>query len=211
MKFYSFFIFIILFINLVGASDPTFQINKEFDLKRVCSFKGFNCEESFICNLTLSKPDGTLILNNSQMTNSVSYRNMTINSTQNNQLGFHKAIMECNNGTNAGMDTFDIVITADGKEYKSFPNQFFIILLGVIFVILGVLVDRLRLFKYLGSALFMVFGVLTLYPGYNFINWGTLMGKTLGFILIGLGFYFLLEDSFSRSGQSEHPDQNFDD
>ena len=49
----------------------------------------------------------------------------------------------------------------------------------------------------------MIMGVITIYPGYSFINYTTLLGKGLGFILIGLGFYFLIEDSFSRNKQED--------
>jgi hypothetical protein len=210
MKFSYFFLFFFIFlIGSVSAVDPTFQVNKQFDLKRTCSNQGFFCDGDFDCNITISYPNGTAFINNSPMTNDVSYRNITITQAQNRELGILKAIHSCNNGTDAGLETFDIFITADGREFKDFPNQFFIILLGVGFVVLGSLVDKLRLFKYLGGVLFMVMGVLTLYPGFNFINWSTLMGKAFGFILIGMGFYFLIEDSFSRSKQAEHPDQDF--
>ncbi len=49
----------------------------------------------------------------------------------------------------------------------------------------------------------MVSGVLTLFPGYGFINHSTLMGQLLGTIGIGLGFYFMIEDSFSKDEQDE--------
>ena len=49
----------------------------------------------------------------------------------------------------------------------------------------------------------MIMGTLTLFPGYNFINHTNLFGLSLGTILIAMGFYFLVEDSFSRKGQQE--------
>ena len=67
----------------------------------------------------------------------------------------------------------------------------------------GFVTERLRMFKHLGSILLIIVGIITLYPGYNFINYSTLLGKALGFILIGLGFYFWIEDSFSRDKQEE--------
>ena len=50
----------------------------------------------------------------------------------------------------------------------------------------------------------LVLGVITLWPGYAFINFSTLLGKVVGFSSIGLGFYFMLEDSFSREKQTEY-------
>ncbi len=206
----------IILINLMLVSaieDPTFQHNNAFDLKRGCSDLGFFCDSSFNCNITLIYPDGTILRDNQLMTDATSYRNITIVQSENNQLGFIKAIQSCNNGTSAGLETFDIAITADGKKFQVFPTQFPVILLGFLFIILGIVTtnERLRLFKHIGSLILLVMGVVTLYPGYSFINWSNLMGKSIGFSLIALGFYFLIEDSFSRSEQSERFQQDFEE
>lgn len=97
--------------------------------------------------------------------------------------------------------TFDV--TADGNPTQDFPTQFIFIALAVIFVFIGTLNDKLSLFQNLGAALLMVMGVLTLYPGYSFINHTTLTGLGLGTVLIGLGFWFLIEKSFSGDRQVE--------
>ncbi len=202
------FLFIFLALPLVTAQkDPTFQFNKQFDLKRPCSNNGFFCDSGYECNLTLIYPDGNLLVNNQITADQVSFRNITISQASNNQLGVIEAIHSCNNGTQAGLDTFDVIITADGKEFQAFPNQFFIIIIGLMMVGAGFVMDRLRMFKHMGSILLIIMGVVTLYPGYNFINYSTLLGKALGIILIGLGFYFWIEDSFSRDKQEEGFDQ----
>ena len=214
MKTPSFLFFLLLLIflvlPLVNAEDLTFQVNKNFDLKRACSDRGFFCDNGFDCNLTLIYPDGNLMIDNKNMTFSGSFRNFTINYTQNNQLGLHPAIMECSNGTDAGIDTFQVVITADGKEFQVFPTQIIIIFFGFALIGVGFISERLRMFKHLGSILIIIMGVLTLYPGYSFINWTTLMGKGFGFTLCGIGFYFLIEGAFSREKQVETYQQDDD-
>lgn len=197
----------ILLISLVSAIDPVFQVNKEFDLKRACSDNGFFCGNDFTCNITLISPDGTLITNNTIMTDQISFRNITVTQVQNDELGIIKAIEGCNNVTLAGLDTFDIFITADGKPFQQFPIQFVVIILSLILVGVGLIQGRLRMFKHIGSMLMLIMGVITLFPGYSFINWTTLMGKGMGFGLIGLGMFFLIEDAFSRDEQDEHFEQ----
>lgn len=206
---FSFFVFLIIALPMVMAKeeDPTFQFNKKFDLKRMCSDGGFFCGSDFKCNITLIYPDGRLIINNQRMTDQVSFRNITVLQSQNNQLGFIKAIESCNNVSNAGSETFDVAITADGKKFQVFPIEFVVIIIGLVMVGVGLIVDRLRLFKHLGSIIVMIMGVVTLYPGYSFINYSTLTGKVIGFVFIGLGFYFMIEDSFSRDKQEETYDQ----
>lgn len=203
------FIFLLLFLALplVAAQQETFQFNKQFDLKRGCFNEGFFCNANFVCNITLIYPNGNILINNQLMTIQGSFRNITISQSQNNQLGIIEAITSCNNGTDAGGDTFEIEITGDGLPSQVFPTQFSIILLGFLLIAGGSFNDRFNLLKVAGSILIMVMGVLTLYPGYSFINYSNLMGQTMGVIFIALGFYFMIEHNFSRDSQSDHFNQ----
>jgi len=208
-KILTTFLFVIILTATASAQQtlneqiPSFQHNAQFDLKRACFNNGFFCESNFVCNITLLYPNGEVLVNNQIMGNQVSYRNITVSAASNNQLGFVQAIESCGNSTNAGPDTFTIAITGDGKPFQIFPQQFFIIILAFFLVVLGLVQEKLRLFKHMGSILMMIMGVITIYPGYSFINHTTLLGQGLGFILVGLGFYFLIEDSFSRNKQED--------
>ena len=143
------------------------------------------------------------MVNNQVMTNQDSFHNITIDQSDNDQLGNANAIMSCNNVTDGGPDTFVVEITGDGESYRTFPHQFVVIIFAIFMAVIGLVNDRLRLFKHMGAMLLMVMGVITLFPGYAFINYSTLMGLSLGSIFIGSGFYFLIEDSFSRNKQEE--------
>lgn len=206
MKIQTLFLTFLLFFTLTFVSaveDQSFKVNQDFDLKRTCDNNGFFCTSNVDCNITIIKPDGTIMIQDINMTFNPTFRNVTVLASDNNQLGFAKAIQGCANATNGGVDTFDIAITGDGNPWRQFPQEFFIIILGFIFIVLGFAKERLKMFKSIGSIIFMVMGILTLFPGYAFINWTTLMGKVLGFGLIGLGFYFLVEDSFGRGTEQE--------
>lgn len=209
-RFFLFLLISVLLVATVQAQEtlteqiPSFQFDKEFDLQRGCFNNGFFCGTDFICNISLFHADGNVVLNNTVMTNQGSFRNVTITQAQNDQLGFIKAIESCNNVTLAGGDTFLIAITGDGKPFRQFPQQFFLIFLAITITLIGFSTDRLRILKHGGAMFMIVMGVITLYPGYAFINWSTLTGQAMGFVLIGLGFYFLVEDSFSRNKQEDN-------
>ena len=191
----------------VGAQDENFRFNREFDLKRGCFDSGAFCGSNFDCNITLIYPDGSLLVDNSPMTDQISYRNITINQPLNSQLGIIKAIQSCGNTTDFGAETYDIQITADGRPSQPFPLQFSISLLSIVLVGIGLISDKLRLFQMIGAMMMIAMGVMTLYPGYSFINYSTLTGQALGFGLLGLGFYFFISHSFSREEQTEGFDQ----
>lgn len=108
-------------------------------------------------------------------------------------------------------ESIDFNITVDGHTIQTFPYQFFVMVLGLILIIVSYTNDRLSLFRYMGSMIMMVMGVITLYPGFGYINWDTLIGKVLGFGTIAIGFYFLIEDSFSRRKQASHYDYGHDE
>lgn len=119
------------------------------------------------------------------------------------RLGRYTYIIECNTSSLGGAVSVGFDVTANGFAHQTFPPQFSITVFAFLLVAFGMTEERRRLFKYAGSILLMVMGVLTLYPGYGFINWTTLTGKAIGVTLVGLGFYFLIEDSFSRDKQEE--------
>lgn len=202
-------LFFLLFIVLLSSPlilaqvELNFAYGKTFDIKRPCFNNGTFCSGVATCNITISYPDGNVLQNNIPMSRNGSFFNRTIPSGLNNQLGNSPTIMSCCDGNDCGADTFDIQITGDGKPAQTFPLQFAVIFFAFLLIGSGLVQDRFRLFKYIGSLLLMVMGVLTLYPGYSFINWTTLMGKGIGFSSIGIGFYFLLEDAFSRDEQQD--------
>ncbi len=200
-------LFLLSFVSADVEKNPTFQFGKEFDLKRGCFDSGSFCDSNFECNITILYPNHVVMISDRVMTDQTSYRNVTINAAENNRLGFSNAIQSCTNGTASGAETFTIAITGDGEEFQAFPQQFTIIIFGFIFIFFGLMKDRYRMFKHLGSVIVMIMGVITVYPGYSFINWSTLTGQVLGFSCIGLGFYFLIEDSFSRGDQEERYQQ----
>ena len=216
MKFSFFFFFLfsfLLLIPIISSSDLTFQYGKEFDIKRPCFNNGTYCTLSRGCNLSITYPDGSSLLNNGVMTNNETYSNYTIFSTSNNQLGELSATMMCCDSAPliaCNFNTFTIEITGDGEPYRTFPHQFSIIIMGFLMIGAGFAKENLRIFKTMGAMVIILMGVLTLYPGYSFINWTTLMGKGMGFTFLGLGFYFLIEDGFSREKQVETYQQNDD-
>ena len=90
------------------------------------------------------------------------------------------------------------------------PNELIVLGAGYVLLFVGISIDKLRLVKYMGAILLMTMGVYTLFPGYAGINHEGLVGLSLGTISIALGFFYLLEDSFSFDKQVETFDQHDD-
>ena len=163
------------------------------------------------CNYHLFSNTGSLIVNQQQMVFDVVGLDYEINILQGNftRLGEYSYLIVCNDTASSlgGLVSVAMEVTADGKPSKPFPIQFSLIIFSFFLIVVGLVKERFRLFQLAGSIFMMVMGVLTLFPGYSFINWTTLTGLSLGTILIGMGFYFLLEPAFSREEQEEHFEQ----
>jgi len=207
-------LFLMILIPIISAEvELTIPFNKNYQIKRACFNNGTYCSSSAECNFTLTYPNGNTLFDNVLMTNRNSFHELNISSSLVNQLGEYPAIMICcdtgGDITGCSEDTFEILVTGDGQGQDSFPIQLSILILSYICVAVGSTKENLRLFKNLGAIMMMVMGVITLYPGYAQINYSNLVGQSLGFASIGLGFFFLIGDSFTRkiSEQGEYYDQ----
>ena len=196
-KIYLILIMGIFLISLVSAecSIPTVKQGNTIQLTQSCT----NCTQ---VNLTkVLFPNNTIsLLGQFPMTANGSNYNFTFSNT--NTLGNHIYYAEgdLNGVLFSQACSFDV--TTDGNPIQIFPYQFALIFFSFLLIFLSYFNERLNLFRYLGSIMIMTLGVITLYPGYSLINWTTFTGQLLGISLIGLGFYFLIEDSFSRKEQA---------
>ena len=203
-------IFVSLLISFASAEIQTlgtFQQGQNINLIQICATCTFN-------NITsVLDPNSNQVIGEFVMTRTGSVYNFTLTSGNVTLLGKYivNGIGDLD-GTNT-IWNYDFDLTADGRPFQKFPNQFAVILFALILIVFGLTNERYTLLKHMGSLIFMVMGVLTLFPGYNFINHTTLFGLALGSILVGIGFWFFIEDSFSRTAQEGrfNQDQGFEE
>lgn len=194
----------------VSADDLILSYGSNYDIQRDCFNNNTYCSNTAQCNLTIKSIEGQILINNQPMQNQVSFHNLSTTNTVLKDLERFPTTMICSDNSLSGFDTFDIIITADGKDPSNFPITLVFLFIGFGILGIGLINEKLRLFKTLGSFVIMAMGVLTLWPGYSIINYTTLAGKAVGFTAIGLGTYFVIEDVFSRDKQVEGYNQNDD-
>ena len=202
-KIFVTFLLGLFLISMISAL--TFQQARDVDIKIVCINAGF-CTSAAQCNVSIFSPTEFVLLDGVEATqsSSLAFHNITLNSTQTIDLGEYRVGGFCKDGSVTQLVDFPFTITADGKPFQNFPTPFTIIILGLLLVWAGSLLEKMTLFKTMGSLILIIMGVITLFPGYSFINWTTLLGKALGFGLIAIGSYFLINDAFSRDKQQQH-------
>lgn len=181
------------FATATEKSLGSVQQNTCARLKQTCA----NCSFVNITSITLKNIQ---YVSNVQMTKSIVDFNYTFCNTS--TMGEYTYVTYGNpDGTttcNTCSEPVTFQVTADGNPYQSFPYQIILLMLGFIFVFIG-LFYKANLITYLGATITLVMGILTLYPGYNYINYSNLTGQLLGISSIGAGFYYLLHDFLEKN------------
>lgn len=204
-------LFLFLFLTLISgafAQTATAPYGEQYNLVRNCQNNGSDCSPTASCNLTVASADtGIILVDNQPLTNQNNYFNYTFYPLQLPKLGEYPSKQVCSDSGGAingqGYELFTIQLTADGKPYQSFPIQIMLFIFGMCLIVLGKYHEDFSILQSVGAIMVMIFGVITLYPGYSYINWTNLYGKVMGSASFGLGFYFMIEKSFSRDNQVE--------
>lgn len=213
---FSLLFFLFLVLPLVSAQeittdDITIPFNQLYDVKRQCFNNGTFCSSTATCNLTIINADGHADVANLEMTNQIAFHNRTILV---NALGIGTGTMVCEDSggdlDGKNFDQFRVEVTGDGLKFQVFPYQFFILIIGIFGIGLGKWKEDLGLLQIMGAIIVMIFGVITLFPGYAGINYSNLSGQSLGIASLGIGFWFMIEQSFSLSRQVESFQQDDD-
>ena len=180
-------IFLMAIVPMVsaGADDPDFTFKQvtQIDLKRPCFNNGTWCSPSAICNITIQSPNGDLIINNTRMTNQVSYHNVTLAKSQTVSLGTYKADMICGDGGLFGSDTFFYQITPSGD--KDILGLTIILILLIYIITFFGFFGKHEWISVLGSLGMIILGLYTMVSGVDIYR--NFMTDAFSIITIGLG------------------------
>jgi len=130
----------ILIVMLLGifliasASALTYQADTDFDINIVCINVGF-CSAAAECNASIFSPDGTVLLDGVQATQSASLAvyNLSLNSTQTSDLGEYQVGGFCKDGSVTQIIDFTFQVTPTGGDLDTGQG---IIVVGLIIILL---------------------------------------------------------------------------
>jgi hypothetical protein len=173
----------ITFLELTMVSGAQiFKQNTPTDLKIQCIINGTFCSGSATCNVSVTNPDGSLLINNQGMTNQGSFHNYTLPDTA--TLGDYLCSATCCDGSYCGTGTdCDYMITTTGSDKTLYLPLF--LLLGA-FIIFG-FASYLKN-EYVGlfsGFLFIIAGVYMMIFGLG--NFADMYTRAISFISLGIG------------------------
>lgn len=216
-SFKQYFIFLPLFFSFIlflsFTSAAAVQINQNVDqgitidypkYESIRQLESFNLSVHTInnsdgkiinspnCTLQIQKSNGQIALDDVPLNKIGNHHNYFITLENFSEMGQYAFFINCEDINIGGFASGIFTITANGEPYQNFPIQFQIIILGISLLVLGYSKRNLSLFRFFGAIIILMMGVLTFYPGYNFINYSSYLGKLLGFILVSGGTYFII-------------------
>jgi len=181
--------------NVMATSSYVFEQYSSPNLKVPC----FNelsdyCDVATTCNITISNPSFSTIVDNQGMAWSSSYYSYQLNSTQTQWTGSYPVTVVCK-GTSMGYSTFSFDVTSGGNT-ETYTG--YILLWILIFVVMWVLMviaikienEILAFFAAMGL---MAFSVSLIIYGTNLNSFVT---RSFALINIGVGAYILISSAY---------------
>jgi len=160
--------------------DYVFKVHQEIDLKRPCWNNGTYCSPAAICNLTTLYPNGTALLSNEKMSNSISYFNMTLKPQA---TGLFFNLMTCHDGDQYGSETFYFKVNPTGDS-RSISLPLILLIASLSFFVIGIVVKN-PIVGFIDGVLFLITGIYVMI--YGFADLANLYTRTIGIVSIGLG------------------------
>jgi len=170
--------------------DDSFQINTRVDYKKPCFNNGTYCSGVATCNYTIYNPDNTILINNLEGTNNISYYNISFIVSN---IGIYKVDMTCVDGSLTGAETLYFEVTGSGFN-NTIGFYALILILSIGIMVLGF---------WKQDAIIVIFGSFGLYfLGIWILFYGLAGFKdpiytwSSGLIVLGLAFYISARSSY---------------
>jgi len=186
---------LILVITTVTASSVTYPKGITTDIKIPCLNNDTSCSPSATCNVSISYPNGTSIVKDAIMTNSLQYFNYTLDGSQMNQLGRYQYIAICQDGGSNGysLDSFEVTSTGATNEFWIDLILFIFIGFAIFLFIFGInkgdaWITLMSSFLFIFAGFWIYYNPIFYLP--DFIN------LALSFITWGFGAYILLKTAY---------------
>lgn len=138
-------IIILTIVYSQGVSAETYRQGDIIDLKQSCIFNGAYCDNNYLCNITSTYPNGSILINNQLMTYQTSYYNYTLNPNFQLSLGEYQWRMMCTNGVYNGTNDYSFTITYTGTNPTITQGIIYLILLIIcLFITIGLIIAAVK-------------------------------------------------------------------
>jgi len=181
-------------LNFASALDEdlTFKQWDSVDIKLPCSYKGANCDASAICNISITFPNGTFMVENKPMTNTGNgMPNYTMPTT--GVIGEHNYKQTCTQSGLSADDSGVITITTTGIGSNN-KLPIFLLIFAVILLVFGIVLEQ-PMMGFFSGILFIMIGMYLMIYGFGDIS--DLYTRAFALIILALGMVITIMAGFS--------------
>lgn len=181
---------LLLVIVLPSIHAEIYKQNSIIELKVPCSYNGTFCDTTALCNVTISYPNSSLLVDDGNMTNTGNGMPFYL-LPDTSITGVYLYNSECCQADACDSYSSSFEITPSGIIQTSIlenPIILILISLGLILLILGIYLFA-PAFAFLGALMFLLSGVYTMIYGFN--NVADLYTRGIAVTLMGVGIIFM--------------------
>jgi len=198
IKCLIFLLFVVVIINFVSATE-VFRQNEEVNLIKSVRVNG-GLSTDLLCNITVTNPNGLVIVEFSEMTNQTSFHNFTFPINNITELGIYDYDIYCTDGNLNATNSYQFDVTPSGKRFETSDAIIFAIIIVSMFLVSLFFLYMARQTESDGIKLFFmllsfVMVILTAGTGRVLIDYlpisGGINGLVTSFLFI-LGIVFVL-------------------
>lgn len=182
MKYLYLTLLLLLIIPLVSAQEGVYPRNKQLDLKVQCLNNGSYCSSTAVCNITVTYPNNSLLVNNRPMSNQVAYHNYTLLPQYTLTTGTYDANVICNDGAVKPNVQFSYDITPSGAT-NLLGFYFLVIILSLGLIVVGLWQKSITITMF-GTLGLTMFGLWVLFYGIDIYK--NTLTDSIAIIILGL-------------------------
>lgn len=180
--------------DIYAAPSYTFERNERVDLRVACVDEVEQpCNSTIDCNITILRPDSTILVNNQPMTYGEVYYTYSIPQGLNTNIGIYSASIFCL-GTGNGYSTFTYEVTESGQQEGIHKVALYIII-GISWVLFLIgMQTKDYAFTALAGILMLVWGVYIMING--LLPYNNYVTSAVGGIHTLLGGYLMIRSTY---------------
>lgn len=176
---------LLMSFSVLSVESVEYQNNENIDLKIPCILNNTNCPNTTTCNISILRPNSSVLIDNSIMTYNPTYFNYSLGRLDN--AGQYPVTMTCKNGNLNGYSNF--ILNIQGLSTNRCPADFsliwFIGALIALFIVLSLV------FKW--SFLGILSAICLLILGFTLFGCSNVLGSVIILLsgILFLGFVFM--------------------
>jgi len=188
---YLILVMILLVLPLVTSADYVFKQYQDIDLKIPCDYNGTFCNDEAVCNVSIEYPNGSLMLDNVDLTNTGNgLPNVTI--PESTILGEFPGFATCEQNGLSDSWRFVMEINPTGDDRGN--TLILILFISSFLLLIFAFFTENHIFAFFSGILFLISGVYSMI--YGIADLSDLYTRSISMVILGFGLILIVSSGY---------------